>query len=592
MTASPINSDSASQQNGLQKAPTGMYGLDEITAGGLPRGRTTLVCGGPGCGKTLFGTQFLVSGAREYGEPGVLMTFEETSEEVTQNVASLGYEIDELVAAGKLYLDHVRIERHEITETGDYDLEGLFVRLAYAIEQVGARRVVLDTIETLFAGLSNQLILRAELRRLFRWLNDRGITAVITGEQGEGRLTRHGLEEYVSDCVILLDHRVNNQISTRRLRVVKYRGSQHGTNEYPFLIDETGLSVLPITSMGLQHEVAMEQVPTGVPDLDAMFSGGGVYRGSSVLISGAAGTGKTSLGAHFADAACARGERVLYAAYEESPQQIGRNMASIGLDLRQWVERDLLHIHSTRPHLHGLEMHLLKIHKLVDELQPSVVVIDPVTNLMAVGSNDEVEAALTRLIDFLKSRQVTMVLTSLTSSGVEQEATSVGISSLMDSWILLKAVESDGERNRVLYLLKSRGMAHSHQVREMLITTDGVRLREVYLGTEGVLTGAARSAQESRDRAAALRRTQETERRQREIERKRRILEARVSALHAEFEAEETEVTELIEQDRAREAIFEENRSRMSELRDDPQRNVTATNNGEEAFNHRIHRHQ
>lgn len=562
--------ETGSSPAGIEKAPTGIYGLDEITDGGLPRGRTTLVCGGPGCGKTLFSAQFLVRGATEYDEPGVFMTFEETSDELAQNVASLGFDLHDLVDREIVAVDHVRIERSEISETGDYDLEGIFVRLAFAIDQVGAKRVVLDTIEALFAGLSNEMILRAELRRLFRWLNDRGITAVVTAEKGDGGLTRHGLEEYVSDCVILLDHRVSNQISTRRMRIVKYRGSSHGTNEYPFLIDDDGISVLPITSLGLTHEVTSEQISTGITSLDEMFTGGGLYRGSSILLSGTAGTGKTSIGAHFANAACSRRERCLYVAFEESPRQLSRNMRSIGLDLDQWQEEGLLHVHARRPQLYGLEMHLLAIKKLVEMVSPSMVVIDPVTNLMNVASVDEAGAALTRIIDFLKERQITAVFTSLTSSKIEQEKTEVGISSLMDTWLLLQAVESDGERNRVLYVLKSRGMAHSNQVREMRITNDGVKLLDVYIGPDGVLTGAARAGQENRDRAAAVQRKQDVERRRKELERKRQVLEARIAALHAEFDAEEMEILDRIHQDESHEELFTELRASSAKLRQRP----------------------
>lgn len=566
---------------GIRKAPTGIYGLDEVTSGGLPRGRTTLVCGGPGCGKTLFAAQFLIRGATEYDEPGVFMTFEETNEELTQNVASLGFDLQDLIKGDLVALDHVRIERSEISETGDYDLEGLFVRLSFAIQQVGAKRVVLDTIEALFAGLSNEMILRAELRRLFRWLNDRGITAIVTAERGSGALTRHGLEEYVSDCVILLDHRVSNQISTRRMRIVKYRGTSHGTNEYPFLIDEDGISVLPITSLGLTHDVSSEQISTGIETLDAMFTGGGVYRGSSVLLSGTAGTGKTSISAHIANAACARGERCLYVAFEESPRQLARNMLSIGLQLARWQDEGLLHIHARRPQLYGLEMHLLAIQKLVETVMPSVVVIDPVTNLMSVGTIDEAGAALTRMIDFLKERQITAVFTSLTSSRIEQEKTDVGVSSLMDTWLLLRALESDGERNRALFVLKSRGMAHSNQVREMKITKQGVNLVDVYLGTDGVLTGAARVVQESRDKAASVRREQDLERRRKELDRMQMVLDARVAALKAEFETKRSELQELIRQDEALNELYSDTRAMTAKLRlgsESPPARDTGTN--------------
>src|SRR3954469_1420274 len=486
----------------LEKAPTGIAGLDEITGGGLPRGRPTLICGSAGCGKTLFGMEFLVRGATEFGEPGVFIAFEETAHELGQNVRSLGFDLEKLIAKNKIAVDYVHIERSEIAETGDFDLEGLFVRLNMAIEAVGAKRVVLDTIETLFGGFDNQALLRSELKRLFRWLKDKGVTAIITGERGEGRLTRQGIEEYVSDCVILLDHRVTEQMSTRRLRVVKYRGTTHGTNEYPFLIDEDGISVLPVTSLGLNHEVTNERISSGVERLDTMLGGEGYYRGSSILVSGTAGGGKTSLAAHFADATCARGERCLYFAFEESRPQFVRNMKSIGLDLERWIRKGLLRHEASRPALHGLEMHLQQMHKQIKAFDPKVVIIDPVTNLSQSGSQVDAEAMLLRMIDFLKSRGITAMLISLTHGGKSLEATDVGISSLIDTWLLVRDIELGGERNRGLYILKSRGMAHSNQIREFLITSEGIQLKDVYIGPEGVLTGSMRAAQEAREPAA------------------------------------------------------------------------------------------
>ena len=486
----------------LPKAPTGIAGLDEITNGGLPRGRPTLVCGTAGCGKTLLAMEFLVRGATEFGEPGVFVAFEETADELTQNVRSLGFHLDELVNRKQLVVDHVRVERSEIEETGEYDLEGLFIRLGHAIDSVGAKRVVIDTLEVLFGGLSDMSIVRSELRRLFRWLKDKGVSAIITAERGDGTLTRHGLEEYVSDCVILLDHRVTEQLSTRRIRVVKYRGTTHGTNEYPFLIDDEGISVLPITSLGLQHEVSGERISTGVARLDEMLGGQGVYRGTSILISGTAGTGKTSLAAYFVDAACRRGERCLYFSFEESPTQLIRNMRSIGLDLAPWVKKGLLRFHSTRPSAYGLEMHLATLHKLVNEFQPRVVVIDPITTFLRAGSSSEAEGMLMRLIDFLKSQRITAVLTSLTHGGDALETTQSSVSSLIDTWLLVRDIESRGERNRGLYVLKSRGMAHSNQIREFLLTDHGIDLLDVERGPDGVLIGSMRSARQSERQGA------------------------------------------------------------------------------------------
>ena len=486
--------DPSTQTTALPKAPSGITGLDEITHGGLPRGRPTLVCGTAGCGKTLLAMEFLVRGATEFGEPGVFVAFEETSDELTRNVRSLGFDLADLAERKLLLVDHVRVERGQIDETGEYDLDGLFIRLGHAIDSVGAQRVVLDTLEVLFGGLSNQSILRAELRRLFRWLKDKGVTAIITAERGDGTLTRHGLEEYVSDCVILLDHRVSEQLSTRRIRIVKYRGTTHGTNEYPFLIDDGGISVLPITSLGLEHEVSAERISTGIPRLDDMLGGRGVYRGTTVLISGTAGTGKTSLAAHFVEAACRRDERCLYLSFEESPHQLLRNMRSIGLDLAPWMTKGLLQFHSTRPSAFGLEMHLATVHKLVRQFEPRVVAVDPITSFLNAGSSAEAEGMLMRLIDFLKSQQITAVFTSLTHGGDAIEATKSAVSSLIDTWLLVRDIESRGERNRGLYVLKSRGMAHSNQVREFLLTDHGVSLLDVEMGPEGVRVGSMRGA--------------------------------------------------------------------------------------------------
>jgi circadian clock protein KaiC len=530
----------------LFKSPTGIQGFDEITGGGLPTGRPTLVCGGAGCGKTLFGMEFLVRGATQFNEPGVFMSFEETNEELTKNVASLGFDLEDLIKHKKIALDHVYIERSEIEETGEYDLEGLFIRLNYAIDSIGAKRVVLDTIESLFAGLPNQLILRAELRRLFRWLKDKGVTSIITGERGEETLTRQGLEEYVSDCVIMLDHRVTEQTSTRRLRVVKYRGSMHGTNEYPFLIDENGFSVLPVTSLGLEHIVSNERISSGITELDKMLEGKGYYRGSTVLVSGTAGVGKTSIAAHFADAACKRGERVLYFCFEESPNQLMRNMRSIGIKLETWLHKGLLQFQATRPTLYGLEMHLAVTHKAVDAFKPDIVILDPINTFIIGDKENEVKMMLMRIVDFLKLNQITALFTSLTSNESTLESSDVGISSLIDTWLLLRDIELNGERNRGMYVLKSRGMANSNQIREFILTDHGVELREAYIGASGVLTGSARVAQEALEKAEVLTRKLDIERKKRELERKRKALEAQIASLHADFESEESEAIKMI----------------------------------------------
>jgi circadian clock protein KaiC len=514
----------------IRKSPTGIRGLDEISGGGLPKGRTTIVCGGPGCGKTMLGIEFLVRGALEYDEPGVLMAFEETPQDIAQNVASLGFDIQDLSDKKKLFLDYVAVEPSEIQETGEYDLEGLFIRLGNAVETVGAKRVMFDTIESLFSSFSNPAILRSEFRRLFRWLKDRDLTAVVTAEKGENTLTRYGLEEYVSDCVISLDHRVKDQISARRLRIVKYRGTKHGADEYPFLIDEQGMSILLLTSLQLQHEVSDERVSSGIPDLDQMLEGQGYYRGSSILFNGTAGSGKTALAASFADATCRRGERCLFIAFEESPNQITRNMKSVGVDLEPWVKQGLLFQESWRPTQYGLEMHLLRIHKLIETIQPSVVIIDPITNLITGTGEREVHSMLMRLMDFLKGKLITSVFVSLTEGGDSQEKTNVGISSLTDTWIMLRDTELNGERNRCLYVLKSRGMAHSNQVREFTMSKQGLKLVPAYIGTGGVLTGSSRLAQEAKERAATLAEEQEKQRRQEQMNLRRLNLQAQIAA--------------------------------------------------------------
>jgi circadian clock protein KaiC len=561
------NAKSTSPAVRLPKCPTGIQGLDEITGGGLPRGRPTLVCGGAGCGKTLLAAEFLVRGAIQFGEPGVFMAFEETEAELKANVASLGFDLTGLVRRKKIAIDYVHVERSEVQESGEYDLEGLFVRLNHAIDSVGAKRVVLDTLEALFASLPNEAILRAELRRLFRWLKDKGVTAVITAERGREQLTRNGLEEYVSDCVILLDHRVYEQIATRHLRVVKYRGALHGTNEFPFLIGAEGISVLPITSLGLNHKISSERIGTGIPRLDAMLGGRGFFRGSSILLTGTPGTGKTIVAANFAQAAARRGERVLFFSFEESPNQIIRNMHSIGLRMEPLVKRDLLRFHSARPSLYGLEMHLATMFKEIAEFQPHVVVVDPITSLMDAGTDSESKGMVTRLIDYLKGGQVTSLFTSLTQGGHAVQQSEMAMSSLMDSWLLLQDFEGNGERNRVLYVLKARGMAHSNQIREFLISDRGIDLVDAYIGPSGVLTGAARVAQTAREKAEALASQQEAARRQRELKRKRAALEQQISGLRSEHEASAEELRQIDEQVGTQTRLLSTERTELGRLR-------------------------
>jgi circadian clock protein KaiC len=552
----------------LPKTLTGINGLDEITEGGLPTGRPTLICGEAGCGKTLMSIEFIVRGAVQFNEPGVFVAFEEKSDELAMNVASLGFNLKELQQQNLLKIDHVHIDRSEIEETGEYDLEGLFIRLGYAIDSIGAKRVVLDTLENLFSGLSNQGVLRAEIRRLFTFLKEKGVTAIITGERGDGSsLTREGLEEYVSDCVILLDHRVINQISTRRLRIIKYRGTVHGTNEYPFLIDEDGISVLPVTSLKMANSVSLERVSTGIAALDDMLGGKGLYRGGSVLVSGTAGTGKTSLAASFANETCNRGEKCVYFAMEESPSQIIRNIRSIGIDLQKHIDSGLLHFNASRPNLYGLEMHLVAMHKCIKKYKPSVVIIDPITNFINIGSVSEVKNMLVRMIDFLQEEQISVMFTALSLNTIVNEQTDEGVSSLVDAWILVRDIEFNGERNRGLYVMKSRGMKHSNQVREFVITDKGLDLIDVYLGPGGVLTGSARQEQMLLEETGAALHSQAIGRKDREILRKRKVLEAKIASLNSEYESVEEELNKVYHEEELKKQILSKSREEVIRLR-------------------------
>jgi circadian clock protein KaiC len=555
-------------QHSLAKVPTGIKGFDEITQGGLPKGRTTLVCGGPGSGKTMMGLEFLVRGAKDFNEPGVFFSFEESMTELEENAASLDFEVERLCKSNLLLINYIKVERSEIEVTGEFDLQGLFIQLDYAIKSIGAKRVVLDTIETLFSGLPNPAIVRAELRRLFRWLKDKGLTTVITGERGNGTLTREGLEEYVSDCVVSLDHSITDQVSTRRLRIVKYRGSRHGTNEYPFMITDHGFIVMPITSLGLDYQVSSDRIPSGISRLDAMLGGKGYYRGSFILLTGTAGTGKTSIGARFVEAACSRGERCLYFSFEESSDQIIRNMTSIGIKLGRWVEKGLLQIHSQRSTHFGLEHHLLSILHLVQEAKPSIVVLDPISNFYEVGTPRDVKLMLSRLNNILKSSGITSLLTCLTSpTGGSLETTTMNISSLADTWLLLRDIELEGERNRGMYILKSRGMAHSNQIREFVMSERGIDLLDVYLGPEGVLTGSSRISREASEEEFKSSLKKKIEHLHKNLEKRRDILEAEIAKARSEFEIEKEQISNLINDEDVKLKALVSGRKTMSESR-------------------------
>jgi circadian clock protein KaiC len=529
----------------LPKSPTGINGFDEITDGGLPTGRPSLVCGPPGTGKSVFAVQFLVNGATQYGEPGVFLTFEESRDELVANVRSLGFDIDELERDGRLLVDALTLTPQAV-ETGEFDLEALMVRLTWAVDQIGAKRVAIDNVEALFVAFNRPALVRSELRRLFRWIKDQGLTAVITGERGEDLLTQHGIQEYLSDCVVVLDHRVVQDVATRRMRVLKYRGSVHGRNEYPFLIGADGFDVLPITSLGLEQPVSSQRVSTGIDGLDEMLGGQGVFQGSGVLVSGTSGTGKTTIASNFADAACRRGEVVLFFSFEESQAEIERNMSSVGLDLASWAEQGLLHFHCERPTTRGLEDHLATMEQMTQKLAPDLVVIDPVSSLSRGSTPSDVSSMLLRQIYFLKSTGITAVMTVLNEeSGLEHPIQS--ISSLVDTWLHVVILQTFEERNRGLYVRKARGMAHSNQIREFVLSDDGVSLIPVFVGPQGVLTGSARVAAESAERATALELTEESEELALALERRREAVESHVAELRADFAAEESLTHRLIQ---------------------------------------------
>ncbi|MGB9927031.1 MAG: circadian clock protein KaiC [Methanosarcina sp.] len=552
----------------LEKTPTGINGLDEITDCGLPKGRPTLVCGSAGSGKTLMAMEFLVEGAVKYNEPGVFMAFEETAEDLTKNFASLGFDLNRLTAGNKLYVDYVHIDKSEMEETGEYDLEGLFIRLGLAIDSIGAKRVALDTFEVLFSGFQNEAILRSELRRLFSWIKEKGVTAIVTGERGEASLTRYGLGEYVADCVILLDNRMEEQIATRRLRIVKYRGSKHGTNEYPFIIEEDGISVLPITSLGLEHNALTERISSGIDRLDTMLGGQGYYRGSTILISGTAGTGKTSFAAQFCKVACQRGEKCLYFAFEESPSQIARNMRSIGIDLQPYMDSGLMEIHASRPMAYGLEMHLISMRRVIDIYKPDVVIIDPISNLTNVGTATDVKLTLTRLIDYMKLKNITAMCTSLVQHETPEGMSAEGVSSIMDTWVNLRFFENNSERNRGLSVIKARGMGHSNQIREYLLINQGIQIQDVYLGPSGgLLMGSSRAVQEANEIAEAVSQRQNIERKKREIESKLKSLDAQIAMLSSEFEVQKEELEKLSSEDELRNKVFENGKSEIARIR-------------------------
>ncbi|MDO8179975.1 MAG: circadian clock protein KaiC [Undibacterium sp.] len=551
--------------DGVKKTPTGIEGLDDITSGGLPCGRSTLLCGGTGTGKTLFALEFLIQGAVLYGEAGVFFSFEEDAIELCRNVDSFGFNVGTLIDENRIEIDHVQLERNQVN--GPYDLDGLFIRLDLALKKVNAKRVVLDSVDMLFMALPNPVLIREEIRRLLHWLKARGLTVIITAESGITNLTRDGMEEYVSDCVILLENRVTRHATTRLLRIVKYRGSAHGSNEYPFLITEKGISVLPITALSLDLPVSEERISTGVPRLDSMLGGKGYFRGSTILVSGPPGSGKSSLAAKFAQATCAKGERCLYFSLEEPRNQIIRNMRSVGIDLQPLLDSELLQFVMTRPSLYGLEMHLAKFHQAINEFKPSTVIFDPISTLHSLEDPTALKSMLLRLVNFLKSQQITSNFVTLSGHAATPTTPDIGISSIIDTWLQLRDIETNGERNRLMLVLKSRGMSHSNQMREFTLSEHGIELSDVYTGSAGVLTGSARLGQEAQEKLIALTHKYDIEYRTLELDRKRKLKDAQIAAIEAEFNAHQAELARLTELDRQGAIQSSETNRKMSKLR-------------------------
>ncbi|MBA3285861.1 MAG: circadian clock protein KaiC [Nitrosopumilus sp.] len=551
----------------LKKCPTGIIGLDEITFGGLPKNRCTLICGGAGSGKSIFGIEFVIRGAEFYKEPGLFVAFEENEEELNQNITSLGFNIKELIDSNLLVLDYVHIDRAEFKEIGSYNLDGLFIRLSDSIDRFKIKRVVLDTIEVLFGNFTNEIILRSELQRLFRWFKEKNVTVVVTAEQGVNTFSRYGLEEYVADCVILLDNRMHQQISTRRLRVAKYRGSSHGNNEYPFIINDSGISIIAITSIKLDYPVSNKHVSSGIKQLDTMFGDKGFYSGSSILVSGAAGNGKTSIAASFSNGTCELGKKCFYFTLDESVDQIIRNMNSIGIDLSQWINKDLLRFHAINPYTAGLEAHLADIQRLTNEFNPSVVIIDPIANLKILGPLNEVQGILSILVNFFKNKQITTMFTSLVPEEKFGYVVEEGISNLMDTWVFLQYIHGEGERNRGISILKSRGMSHSNQLREVILSDKGIHLQNVYIGQDKVLAGSARLVQATKLEIENSNRESELKHRERQIEITRKSLEAQISALHETLEDAKEEAIHLNEQKGNIYKLLEESRIEISKMR-------------------------
>lgn len=551
----------------LAKCPTGIEGLDTLTNGGLPRNRLTLICGSAGSGKTSLGIEFLVQGIIKYDEPGLFITFEEKPQEIIENAASIGFDLEDLINKKKLFIEYIPVQEEEVMQSGDYTLEALFIRFEQVITSIAVKRVTLDTLDSIFASLGNTPVLRAEIYRLFNWLKQKNITSLVTSEAGITTLSRNGLEEYISDCVISLRTNIVSEVLTRFLRVVKYRGSKHGTNEYPFLITDIGINLFPITSNYLNNIVSTEFVSTGVKELDEMMDNKGYYRGSTVLVTGTAGTGKSSLAAVFSNSICQTGERCIYFTFEEMINQILRNMSSVNLNLQQWIDKDLLKFYAYRSPTYGLETHLLTIQNVIKEFKPHAVIIDPITNFDLIGTELEIKSMMTRLIDFLKAQQITALFTSLATTIDPREQTEIGISSLIDSWLVLQNLEQAGERTRGITILKSRGIAHSNQIREFIITSNGIKLEKIYVGPNGILTGSARLDQEEQEKLHLLLQEKETLRRKKLLEHKKALLEAKIMALKSEFDADVEEIESLIMKEEIQNKRILETRSAMAKRR-------------------------
>ena len=552
---------------------TGVKGLDDVLGGGIPQGHAMLLVGKPGTGKSILSMEYLLHGIELHKENGVYISFEESEKQIISNAASFGWKFEEMVKKNKLAISYIDMQPEQMRTVGDYDLSALILRVKGAIKKVNARRVVIDGINNLLSTFDDERIIRSDLLRLIREIKEVNATIFITGERGHDSWSKMGFEEYLADGLMHLDNRTDGNYQTREIQVVKCRGINHYTGKSPFIINSEGMSIRPLITADFDYKVLKSRVSTGIADIDNMLGGKGLYRGSTVYITGPSGAGKTSISSSFANGACSRGERALFLAFEESSDQIIRNMKSIGLSLDKWVNEKLLYFYTARATTNSLEGHLDNIMTMVREVEPTCVVLDPISAFRPIANENETKLMLIRLNDYLRARKITTVFTALSSDGEYSEHADVQLSSIADTWIVVRIMDYKGERNNVMQLMKSRGMSHSRQMKEMYFTGNGLKLQNVYQGPEGVLTGAARIGQEKYEKLKEARNVIEIDKNRKKIERKKSLLEASIEALKHEYEEELEALHAAIEE-------AEEQNSKIKETRKEIE-NIESIQSGE-----------